>query len=529
MLFLAAGCTPDGQNDGRSGPQVVITATAPSGGLLEVFAVHVLKPEDGWLGLPDTSFATDTGRLAVHRPSEEPVILRVGAPNCRPAYTMLLPGRGWLELSATLASHRYHESPEPYVIGTFNDFDHRIGTVPLRERADGMWSADIEAEGDTIQYVIHNYASLGQNAGSSGRYVLNQEVRGPEAAFRREVVRNDERAPQRITFDPANLPMGRHSSIRITPASTRLSGVAEVYHRMADEMQDYYALRKGAQHDFTGYLASLDSLQAAYDDELVRHARLVAEAGFADEIGVSSRRAGEILEDIPPDSPAWLLHPSALYELVLIAGITEHVDYLQEVSRTGTYSALQADARYLLLGHYYENGDLAAANSEFFELVSRYPDSHRLASAYENFAPEGGARPGQKLRQETFRGLDGGASVDVYDIDADFLLVDFWATWCGPCLAALPTLHEIHDRFEDRSFSILSVDVNDDPRRVERLRREWPMPWYHVEIDDAERNRLGVVSLPYYVLLGPERQIIEILGSSTKQLEEILWDHLPPG
>jgi thiol-disulfide isomerase/thioredoxin len=66
-------------------------------------------------------------------------------------------------------------------------------------------------------------------------------------------------------------------------------------------------------------------------------------------------------------------------------------------------------------------------------------------------------------------------------------LLDFWATWCPPCLKELPVLHEIYSRFNDKGFEILSLSANEFAVDVTEFRQgKWKMPWKHAFLQNGE-------------------------------------------
>lgn len=90
-----------------------------------------------------------------------------------------------------------------------------------------------------------------------------------------------------------------------------------------------------------------------------------------------------------------------------------------------------------------------------------------------------------------------GAQLGLADLKGQVVLLDFWATWCPPCVASLPALGRLHEQFADRGFSVLGV--NQEPEAVARVRgfvtaRDLRFP---VVVDPGEISEMyGVHTLP---------------------------------
>lgn len=83
-------------------------------------------------------------------------------------------------------------------------------------------------------------------------------------------------------------------------------------------------------------------------------------------------------------------------------------------------------------------------------------------------------------------GRDGGG-IRVSQLRGNVVLVNFWATWCGPCRAELPLLQDLYNRYSDRNFTVLAVNVDSDRERVAPFLKaqNLSLPIYYANPSDA--------------------------------------------
>jgi cytochrome c biogenesis protein CcmG, thiol:disulfide interchange protein DsbE len=92
------------------------------------------------------------------------------------------------------------------------------------------------------------------------------------------------------------------------------------------------------------------------------------------------------------------------------------------------------------------------------------------------------------------------------EIDGKFILIDFWATWCGPCKKAIPELNEIHKAFKDK---LAVVGISDE--KAEKIERfTYPPIEYFKAIDTQKRmfSQLQIRGIPHVIMLSPDKKVI---------------------
>jgi len=110
-----------------------------------------------------------------------------------------------------------------------------------------------------------------------------------------------------------------------------------------------------------------------------------------------------------------------------------------------------------------------------------------------------------------------------------YVLIDFWASWCGPCRVENPKMVQLYDDFRDKNFEIIGVSLDESKRKwLEAIKKDG-LEWVHVSDLKGWSNSVsdlyGVKAIPQTVLIDPEGIIIakNLRAESLRsKLEEIL-------
>lgn len=109
-----------------------------------------------------------------------------------------------------------------------------------------------------------------------------------------------------------------------------------------------------------------------------------------------------------------------------------------------------------------------------------------------------------------------GHELSLNDYRGKYLLVNFWATWCGPCKMEMPSLESLHQKYKKQNFAIIAVSNDIFGAQVVEPYIQAEHYTFPVGLDPKLRvsNQFGVTSLPTTFLINPQGKIIGVLNGA---------------
>lgn len=133
-----------------------------------------------------------------------------------------------------------------------------------------------------------------------------------------------------------------------------------------------------------------------------------------------------------------------------------------------------------------------------------------------------------------------GKQVSAYDIlkKSKYTLIDFWASWCGPCRKATPDIKKVYDAFHEKGFNVLSISLDfpgQEKAWKEAIAKDG-MTWEHVSNlkgrESEEYKLFGLDGIPAYILVDQQGKILALdmpgatISAARKSQEKLRGDAL---
>ena len=115
----------------------------------------------------------------------------------------------------------------------------------------------------------------------------------------------------------------------------------------------------------------------------------------------------------------------------------------------------------------------------------------------------------------------GGRNVKLADLKGKVVLLNFWATWCGPCKVEIPSFVELQEKYRSQGFQAIGVAVDDPPEALPPFAKQFKINYPLLvgqDRDDIQDAYGPIFAIPITVIIGRDGRVcVKHLGPATKE------------
>jgi thiol-disulfide isomerase/thioredoxin len=523
--------------------KINIQVTDSSGEVIKGAQVHFNK---SFIKTDTISFdVSASGRVQHTLPDESAWLVSVTAPNKEPYISyIMIDGEKEIDLKVQLPFYKYlNEIKNLKIIHSDVGLSSRKA-LPLTKTNEYTYAIEIKTDNE-LKYQISQL--LEREGYIHGQIQDRFEYDGRGGYLS---VIKPTNGVAKITIDTRRYQnVGDKLTTSITPSSVAEKAKLMRFFSQArgnwNQALDAYVLKHGNRDNFVIDESKwLDTIEGYLQSDKPVALKHIAAMGSAYLYNRSVQYSDYAFKNIPVDSPLWNLFDGYVSSTLLLAGVdmtdldkmmkqgTARVNKLQFFIEKFVKKSPYTDTKKKLLMMV----NRILVSSKQYSLAEVYLDMYKKHLSEDKYYIDtlanidrskkslvGKTAPSfhfpslstqdKAFKPETFKGK--------------YLLVDFWATWCSPCIAEMSVLHAANEQYKLANFEILSVSIDEHTSLVNEFRKgQWSMPWHNSWINEEQyeiaKEQFNINGIPKAILIDPTGNVIaqdrQIRGEKLHQL-----------
>jgi thiol-disulfide isomerase/thioredoxin len=303
-----------------------------------------------------------------------------------------------------------------------------------------------------------------------------------------------------------------------TNIESRYKQATEDYEKAFDEFEKKAGLNQPFHYDLsslaeylqtqmhTGANLRVRQLAALYLSTLSDYDVLLPESTYID-----------VARLIPPESALWNKAPGAIRFISERLSPEAAKKLLNDLVSRNPDRLIQARALISLAKLASRQHDAAGYQNNYQLLATNYKDVKDLVFDIALLNPDNKTAIGKKVAAFTLPSVENSKPFSNQSLSGRYYLLDFWATWCGPCMGERAALRRAYERFREKNFTIVSISLDEKPETVKQfLATRWAMPWENLLLPGGQHSPtakdydVSWLGLPHLLLVGPDGTILAI-------------------
>ena len=426
-----------------------------------------------------------------------------------------------LTIDVKLAPYKYKENFENVgVQGPFNNYNIK-SPDKMTKRKDGTYILEVKSSKKEIRYELCGIEKNGRTINAPGSYKYEPDSSGDYWSF--EKVTDGQAV---IVFDPSKLLReGKEYKVvfkgsKFDETVFRINNqISNIQLDASQKMRAYYNLEKDVKnfkYDKGNYFEQLlKKINSEKDKELKNYLKL-AYVSFTvyKPKNYDLGKAKSFFESIPPENYAWTIIPASYNSVYSIFPEPKQKEILNKFLKQCNNTQIKVFILASRLSKAKYSNDTEEIKRIHNLILTDYKDLKEAQNLLKAFPINPKINIGKEIPDFKVTSIDD--STKVYSkksMMGKIYMIDFWATWCSPCIGEMENLHKAYEKFRKKGFDILSFSLDSNPETVESFRKnKWQMPWKNSFIGNINGRKIAdefeVTGIPKPILVSAEGKIL---------------------
>ncbi|MDQ7818585.1 MAG: thioredoxin-like domain-containing protein [Melioribacteraceae bacterium] len=392
-----------------------------------------------------------------------------------------------IELDVNLGGYTYLSAfDEVKIIGDFNNFDFNTAK-PMKKESNGSYTFTVNWDKPLIKYQLLNVEDSQRSI--NGTHSDDYEYDGG-GDYQSIVTTNAGVA--NIVFDPKKLPSIPSKNFVNFKTTGSTSAIVFNYTNMTGSYFQVYA-KKQAEHLESGKDLKSFKFDGGDLEKNFRETVFAEKDPFARQTGMSfyitlprwskvnmdSIEVIDFFNSLGINSILWEANPnllSASYAYLGKGSAEKLIDNIFEKTKNKSVKFRLLQQKYLIA---MNKNDEIRINELKKVLSNEFGDTAPGQSFLKRFISSIKIKEGANIPDFSVVSLDDSSiTFTKTNLLGKIYLIDFWATWCGPCISEMPILHVVYEKYKNKGFEILSLSLDNGVKELLSFReKNYKMPW----------------------------------------------------
>ncbi|MEO8231283.1 MAG: TlpA disulfide reductase family protein [Ignavibacteriota bacterium] len=416
-----------------------------------------------------------------------------------------------------LEANRIDDSSELKIIGDFNNYSKGKSAILMEKNGDGKYVATITATADTLAFQILESSNKNNPINKTqadyfyleddGNYISVLKTK-KDAQYQIIVNRNDFKdtiCNKSVYFENENTTKFVYELIKDIDERKLKQNLR------FDEFIKNGGDRNSFKPDYTEDIKALKVLAENTTKEKAAYYyfAIAKLSGITDSVNCEN-----ILAAFSETSPIWSIAPNLIRTITSNKTKQEQLLYFENIYNNHKDESIKPFLLLEILNNAKELNDVEKTKKYYEMFVDKYPNNEFYLIVKNEYSPNRNMQVGKIVPEFEFTSIDD-STLTLFNenIKGKVYLIDFWATWCVPCVEEMKGLHDAYDKYKKNGLNIISVSMDFNIDEVYKFRKEkWPLPWFNSFLKYDPNNKIvkdfELIIIPKPVLINQTGKII---------------------